>query len=892
MLDYNQRLTYQDSAGYTWVSYGDDQNHNVFYIVPKPQFVQQPGGAGPELSILQLQTNDPATNGSGSVQLSVELSVPQDVIDAIAGLVRQQFPGAQSPVYQALDVNPGAWVYLLVPLGGAPVAFSAAASGYGGNVATFVLQLSPNQMKAFLAALSGSGSSGLSVSYQLTVPARLQAVKATLSFDAAIAYQYQVTQPSYNMWGEQTDPGSVDKLLKQSAASTVDISWGNEQPSPTLQQAVADWANSTLADLVAAEVSRAIEMQGEQSSQSFQINSVASFSNTYVQNQVIRWYIQPQGVLPALGSALPQHVRTVNEQQQQMTVTVHLPFGSDVSKGPGRSPPLTFDTKQQVLVQSVVATITYPGLPEAQGTLTFTASGSQTVTTPYQNTPNWTLHYTVHYAGAQAPVSATMAVSQARQTIGLLEAGILMVTFDATPAYNASPAPSNVGVDLAFTHGGLQPTRLSVKTVPTNRPQTITTVQAPPITTYNYTPVYTFGTSGPVEGHTVAGASGDYQLLSPINGVNLVQLIVYVPPSSPVNPVLNAEVKLWYESALPSKVPGLTAAPTPTPQAPQTFNPTLSSGGFWKFTFPRVHQRQRAARLLRVARDRGGRRRRDRPPARQQRAGGHPGDAHPALLHDPGVAGRDRLGLGVVLAGAGHRDSDPGQRERHGHRVEPAPDVDVDRAGARQPFRDGAVQPRRADGRRADGHLHLRDHLHQERLQPRVRRHADSHFAPPRHSGGHAARARRAPPESFPQEAVSPRWRDAPVARRTVASLARGGGRDAPHGRLRHGDRPGRARGAGSGAGPLLPAGRPLGLDGQPADPGRLSVRARGGARAGQAPHHGGAGSSAGPAPSQVGAHRRGDRRRAGDPAPDPGARGLPGPALRLLARRSAPGRP
>lgn len=579
MLNFMQQLTYQAPDGFTWTCFGDDQDLNIFYIVPQPQLVQTPAGQV-ELSIQKLATGDPKTNGMGSVTLAVELSVPQEIITAFSTLVQHRFPGATSPIYQALDTNPDVVALLTASLTGTTTTFSATASHYGGNVATFVLQLSAHQLASLVSALSATGSSGLSVMYNMTVPASLQSVDAVLGFNSQIAYQYQVTQPTFNSWGDETSPGSVTELMQQSASSTTDITWGIADPPANLQQAVMDWANNTLADLVSAEVAQAIALEGESSGTSFNISSVASFTNTYIQNQVVNWYIHPQAILPGLGAALQSYVKVVNEQQQQMTVSVQLPFATDVEQNAGRSGPVAYGTTNAIQVKTLVATLTYPGLPETQGTLTFSASGSQTVTTPFDTTagPAWKVDYTVTYADGQS-FTSSFNVTGAVQTIAMPDAGILTVTFDAQAAYNASPAPSNVGVNLTFGSGESAVTNLSIPKAPATGQLTVTTLQQPPLGAYNYTPVFTFGTAEPLAGSTVAGATGSYQALQPITGTNLLQVILYVPPDSSVNPVFNSDVKLWYMGTLPGDVPGLPKT-TPTQQNPQTWNPTLGASGF------------------------------------------------------------------------------------------------------------------------------------------------------------------------------------------------------------------------------------------------------------------------------------------------------------------------
>src|SRR6185312_7002856 len=81
MLNITLKGTYQDATGYQWDYYGDDVNNNVFYVIPRPQFVVNDQGQ-PSFQIIRYATND-QSNGSGYWRFDVELSVPATVLSAI-----------------------------------------------------------------------------------------------------------------------------------------------------------------------------------------------------------------------------------------------------------------------------------------------------------------------------------------------------------------------------------------------------------------------------------------------------------------------------------------------------------------------------------------------------------------------------------------------------------------------------------------------------------------------------------------------------------------------------------------------------------------------------------------------------------------------------------------
>ena len=363
MLNISKQGTYQDNTGYEWVFYQDDVNSSDFYIVPRPQFAYDDNN-NPIFQIVRYQTND-STNGSGYCHIGVELSVPSAIEQAITGAIAQQF-GVSNPQFQALPYNPGAAAYLSFTQQGTTTVFTAAASAFGSNQATFLLQMTKAQLDSVVAAFTTSGGTYV-VQYNLSVPARLPAVTAVLQFNSAVAYQYQVTQPQHHMWGSDT-PGSTQAILNASQSSTVTLNWGEANPPVSLQQAVANWANTTLATLVNSQVQEQLALQGETSSESFSINEVSSFTETYQNNQVIDWIIQPQALLPSLTDLnlnINSYTATVNEQQQVMTVTTNVPFAADQELVP-------VNEFAEVLVRSVTVTVSYPVLPQAAATYRFT----------------------------------------------------------------------------------------------------------------------------------------------------------------------------------------------------------------------------------------------------------------------------------------------------------------------------------------------------------------------------------------------------------------------------------------------------------------------------------------------------------------------------------------
>ena len=540
--------------------------------MPQPQFVLVDGKPSFEITRYSTSGDD---NGAGFCRFDVELTVPQAIETAVAAQIPSRFPNARQPYnFQTPDYNRGGKAYFAFESGSSKITFSAPVSEYGSNVASFLLPMTKAQLDTLVGALSKPSGGAFEVSYHVSVPARLPAVTATLSFDSSIAFAYQVTQPSFDSWGDETSPGSVSELLKESASSKVDISWGTSTPSADLRQAVADWANGTLADLVSAEVQKTIALQGLTSGQSFNINEVSSFTSTYSENMVIDWIVSPTAALPTFpsqGLDIGQFTSSVNEQQQVMTVSAFLPF-KDAGKGMSE-------------VDHVTVTVSYPGLPQADATYVFESNSTHAFTAAYDETagPNWSLDYVVTYVStATPPVQGTVAkITTGSYTLQVEQAGILSVVFDASQAFaTETQPPDHIDVSLSYIdaggHGSLINETVTISGSDTGHRKTISSIYAMPIdSTYNYEVTYVFTGSVTYTAPLVANQTGFLQLVPAADAASSCSLIVYVPASQAAgSPIFEADVKMWY-STPPTLPPAVGTQPTKA--SPATFKVTPAS---------------------------------------------------------------------------------------------------------------------------------------------------------------------------------------------------------------------------------------------------------------------------------------------------------------------------
>lgn len=577
MLNISQQGTYQDPSGYQWTFYQDDVTPTVFYIVPRPQFAYDSNGK-PIFQIVRYSTND-TNNGSGYCHIGVELAVPDSVQAAIVPLIAQQF-GIANPMFSAMSYNPSGQSFLVFTFAGSTTTIPASASAFGSNQATFVMQLSKAELDSVAAVFTTAGGT-YEVQYNLSVPARLPAVTAMVSFNSAIAYQYQVTQPVHHTWGKDT-PGYAVATLQASGASSVNLTWGIANPPASLVQSVTSWANATLADMVAAEVQEQMQIQGMTSSESFNISTVSSFTNTYKDNQVVNWCIQPQQLLPSLtdlGLNIADFSTTVNTQKQVMTISTNLPFQQDDLNGANQ------DQFKAMLVKEMTVTVNYPGLPQAQATYTFTKNGSQVFTAPYdtQQGPTWGLTYTVTYVGGAAPVSGTIVdIDQGQYTLSLGAAGIFTVKFDAQQAFTGSPSTNpltQLEIALSFLNAdGSGPFINQTQVIKrTDIPQTgtITSLLGVPMTSrYNYTVTYVYANDLTFTAPAQTNQTGFTQYIQAAAAIHMTEVVI-VLPATDQNIILDADVNMWYPSA--PNIPGVTGQPTAS--NPTVFNLTPQQQG-------------------------------------------------------------------------------------------------------------------------------------------------------------------------------------------------------------------------------------------------------------------------------------------------------------------------
>jgi hypothetical protein len=582
MLNIDRKGTYQDNTGFTWVYYGDTDQKNVFYIVPKPDFVYD-NQNNPILKLVTVNSDDPKTKGSGFCHFEADLTIPANIKTAIIQDIPKRFSDAGTNILiNAMDYDPGAYALLTLD----DKEFTAPASEFGANSASFTIDLTADMMKTMNGLLTTSGGS-LPIKYVMSVPASMPAVEATLSFNSAIAYNYQVTHAQHHTWSKDT-PRSVQKILKSSNSSKVDITWKIENPPQQLVQAVADWANETLQALVTAEVNKALELTKKEDYDSFKISEVSSFSNVYSENQVISWFIYPQTSLPSLkdmGKNIADFTSTVDNRQETITIYAHLPFNKDSADNPN----VPKEDMKPLLVEKVIVTVSYPGLSQKDATFTFTENGSHLFTAPYDAAHGDSFDVTYSATMKDSPGTITGKgenIQQGAYSLNLEAVGILSVTFNARNAFLSGEGEDNPlkEVDIHFQYANVTGLGTPVAQIAKIRKAmdpkrvTITSYTGYPINApYNYTLSYVFDNGLRYTAQTQRNKNGFHQLIPKVNAVNETNLILAEQSTNP--PVLDVAAKVWYDVDM--KIPGVKNQPTKS--SPATYKMTPKTGDGWQY---------------------------------------------------------------------------------------------------------------------------------------------------------------------------------------------------------------------------------------------------------------------------------------------------------------------
>lgn len=395
--------------------YRDYSDPNLWYIVPEPVIAVGDNGL-PEFALVQYTGDDGKVAGTCTFQTELQVSP-----EAMKAAQEQLGANARFGQFDWQSVNA---VFIFSTASMANMELTATPSMYGANRASFVIHL-PDQatVNDFINAFGPGGSAGgtFMLRYDVTALTRLPPATVTVQFNADTAYRYQRTlHETKNVWGHVTSrTAAVHEYLSQSEAGTVTVEPGGKPLDPATHQRLEAWGNATLENDVNQAVSAAMKVIGQDHPDNFTLSQVASFTNRYVEGQVVPWIITPRAPIPAFSKDVWSKVfSTVPNQTLAVAFTVQ-----NLTENHVESIEVVVNYPTQLTGNTHVFT------PQTPGTWVFTAPGN-IVDGKYS--PEYTYQYVVHYTDGGAPYkSPVLKSSDTAIYLDANDLNILQVTFSA-----------------------------------------------------------------------------------------------------------------------------------------------------------------------------------------------------------------------------------------------------------------------------------------------------------------------------------------------------------------------------------------------------------------------------------------------------------------------------
>jgi hypothetical protein len=366
----------------------DRTDKGLWYLVPVPRLRIDQGQ--PTFSLTKYTSN--GSGIAGACVFEVELFSPEDAKRA----AERQIPGITGWGQFTWTSGTSFFEFDLPGKGGQQLAI--APSLFGSNTAHFQVELqSEDQVKAFIGAFSGEGKlSSFSISYNMGVLTQLLGAKATISYKASAAIEYERKYDTRkDTWGKSYSVlVEVKQNLKQSGAGEVKVEKG-AGGTDELVQLVRDWAWSTLETQVADAVETArLLAQGNNDNP---VSATSDFSASYSEDAIIEWSTPVSRFLPRFDAQTWSKVYHEVDNRQLM-VTFELV--GDPTDENGR--PQFEDIEVTVRYPTRTTDNTFKlGLTKGAPTsLTYTAPGGRSFD------PNYEYMYRVNFGGGQPPYTS------------------------------------------------------------------------------------------------------------------------------------------------------------------------------------------------------------------------------------------------------------------------------------------------------------------------------------------------------------------------------------------------------------------------------------------------------------------------------------------------------
>lgn len=314
--------------------WNDSEASHIFYFLPiVPRFRMQNGKPVFKLIKYRLPVDRPdGKKGGGYVFFDAELAVPPDQLVKLKEILQAEVnknhqdlkrPGPAPEVkFGTISFSRGT-VNMLLEENGVIVEKVRGAgkpSLFGNNIATFMIELTPEGVQVFEGAMQGEGASMVSLVYDMYFWAKLPPVKATVWFHADKFYSYyQTVETEVSTWSEDSYHETLSEMLRESESGGYKVE--GDITDPKLIDKLNDWASRTLDDAVARAAQQAITPLTEEQrktnqkvlddlggddldhmSRNITNHKMIDIFYSATQETAVEWNLAPQGNLGTLTS--------------------------------------------------------------------------------------------------------------------------------------------------------------------------------------------------------------------------------------------------------------------------------------------------------------------------------------------------------------------------------------------------------------------------------------------------------------------------------------------------------------------------------------------------------------------------------------------------------------
>lgn len=443
--------------------YGDDTRDDTFYLLPPgPSFRLVDGKPSFQfIKYRKLRKSGDDLFG-GMVAFDTELTVDADTLAKVTADLQAQVdaatarrallrgPSGGTPAQRPVRIAPITFtdgsVDLLIGEGDAfvqKVRGAGMPSNYGANVASFRIELTQEGAALFEQAMQGDGGF-VQVVYKLKHWAKLPPIRASARWSASRLYAFsQVVSIDDPVCGESSYSESVRETMKSNEvmdirfdfisapdASAEDVAKTEKTIRDTITRQLEEAVERNMLDVIQKENPdvKSLRDEGgfEEIRRSVSKRAFSDVSIGWTENQVVKWSIAPQGMLPNItamkgpdgkGFAWADYAREVDlDDAYFRTIDVNLRVNADFDDLP---------------IFNVVATLEYPHGSAAK-TESFTFSKPDDLarfrTFREGDKAKYRFSYKVNYEGAsKAYVAPAIETADTELTINVDDLGVLMV---------------------------------------------------------------------------------------------------------------------------------------------------------------------------------------------------------------------------------------------------------------------------------------------------------------------------------------------------------------------------------------------------------------------------------------------------------------------------------